>query len=158
MPVSQAPKTTAEVLGRAKDATGFTSGILTAVRPVRGPPTDEGGPGVLSWVCRCQCGKEVTMVLNHAQMPKSCGCQKVVRRDLTGKVFGRLTVVAEEVPQRWLCACTCGGKRVVLASSLTFGYTKSCGCLKAEIDMAKRPKNMRPVPWYLSSNQHASQD
>lgn len=55
------------------------------------------------------------------------------RRDLTGQVFGRLTVI--EVAEAkmhgrvaWQCACSCGNKTTVLGWSLTSGNTKSCGC------------------------------
>lgn len=58
--------------------------------------------------------------------------------DLTGKTFGRLTVI-EESPKRtingdvyWVCKCTCGGTTVVDSSSLRRGLTKSCGCLPRE--------------------------
>ena len=55
--------------------------------------------------------------------------------DLTGQVFGKLTVVEFAGYQKkakrpyWLCRCSCGGKRVVLSTSLKNGKTKSCGCL-----------------------------
>lgn len=61
------------------------------------------------------------------------------RHDLTGKRFGRLTVVesAGHIPgpqpgQRyplWKCLCDCGGTRIVRADVLKRGTTKSCGCL-----------------------------
>ena len=59
------------------------------------------------------------------------------KRDLTGQRFGRLTVLRQvPVPEgltqndNWLCRCDCGTERVVLASNLIRGHTKSCGCLK----------------------------
>ena len=59
------------------------------------------------------------------------------KRDLTGQRFGRLTVLRQvPVPEGltqnnyWLCRCDCGTERVVLASNLIRGHTKSCGCLK----------------------------
>ena len=53
--------------------------------------------------------------------------------NLTGLRFGRL-LVRSRAPSlgynaRWLCACDCGGERVVLALSLKAGRTKSCGCI-----------------------------
>lgn len=54
------------------------------------------------------------------------------RRDLTGKRFGRLTVVRllQRGPSkgRWLAKCECGGLTRVQAGNLTAGLTKSCGC------------------------------
>lgn len=58
--------------------------------------------------------------------------------DLTGRVFGRLTVVArhsENTPggqARWVCQCSCGGSSVSRGLALRSGKTNSCGCLRAE--------------------------
>jgi hypothetical protein len=58
--------------------------------------------------------------------------------DLTGQVFGRLTVVArhtENTPSgqaRWVCRCSCGGSSVSRGQELRSGKTNSCGCLRAE--------------------------
>ena len=57
--------------------------------------------------------------------------------DLSGKRFGRLTVIsrAENRTGRsaWLCGCECGKNRIVLAQSLKNGSTVSCGCYGKEI-------------------------
>ena len=60
---------------------------------------------------------------------------------LPGSVFGRLTVLDEVGKDKhgqrlWLCGCSCGGKTVVTGSNLR-GKTRSCGCLKAEIDRTR---------------------
>lgn len=59
--------------------------------------------------------------------------------DLTGQVFGRLTVLskAHYNPRSrawyWLCRCTCGTEKFILGPSLVgFPGTKSCGCLMRE--------------------------
>ena len=57
--------------------------------------------------------------------------------DLTGKTFGRLTVVelnhqGERYVKYYRCVCKCGKSVVVMGSSLTFGRTQSCGCLHSE--------------------------
>lgn len=62
------------------------------------------------------------------------------RMDLTGKKFGRLTVVGEGTPftkgqavtHAWICKCDCGKVVKVRQGSLTRGSTKSCGCLFEE--------------------------
>lgn len=63
--------------------------------------------------------------------------------DLTGSVFGRLTVLGIGEPyvspntgrktKRWLCKCTCGETKSVQAVNLKLGKTKSCGCLAREL-------------------------
>lgn len=62
--------------------------------------------------------------------------------DLTGKQFGELTVTADRVTDKhgrrlWVCRCRCGGSTTALASDLTHGKVKSCGCLRKQA-MAER--------------------
>ena len=58
-------------------------------------------------------------------------------RDLTGKTFGKLTVIERAQPNkqkrtRWHCECECGNAVVVSDWNLVSGLTKSCGCLRRE--------------------------
>jgi hypothetical protein len=57
-------------------------------------------------------------------------------KDLTGKQFGRLTVIKfDSVKNKhscWLSKCSCGNKKVISGYSFKSGNTKSCGCLKKE--------------------------
>jgi hypothetical protein len=51
--------------------------------------------------------------------------------DLTGKTFGKLTVIKRARRKkhlRWHCLCICGKKTTVRQGHLTDGGTKSCGC------------------------------
>lgn len=60
-------------------------------------------------------------------------------RDLTGQTFGRFSVVRlyASKPTRWLCLCSCGAERAVLAGNLCQGFSKSCGCLKKDLTVAR---------------------
>jgi hypothetical protein len=62
------------------------------------------------------------------------------RSNLTGRQFGRLTVLKfvdyRHKNSRWLCLCVCGNKRVVSRSDLGRG-SKSCGCWRTEISTAR---------------------
>jgi len=54
-------------------------------------------------------------------------------KDLTGKTFGRLTVIKEAGRSKgkqvlWKCRCRCGKERIVHGVDLSRGRTKSCGC------------------------------
>ena len=58
--------------------------------------------------------------------------------DLSGKRFGRLTVV-EKVPYRsgctnakWRCKCDCGNEAIVRSTTLRKGESISCGCYRSE--------------------------
>jgi hypothetical protein len=56
--------------------------------------------------------------------------------DLTGKKFGRLTVIKQAETKNkktyWLCQCECGNEKIVWAWDLKSGSTRSCGCLAKE--------------------------
>lgn len=57
--------------------------------------------------------------------------------DLTGKKFGRLTVI-KRGPNKgtsvyWFCQCDCGAKRIIRGDALKQGKTKSCGCLQKDV-------------------------
>lgn len=56
--------------------------------------------------------------------------------DLTGQVFGRLTVLhlAGSIKQSriWECDCACGNKTHARTENLRSGNTLSCGCLQPE--------------------------
>src|ERR1700739_2664349 len=60
-------------------------------------------------------------------------------RDLTGKVFGRLTVLrraenTREGRAQWLCRCSCsnGTETIIRGGDLERMLTRSCGCLRRE--------------------------
>ena len=67
--------------------------------------------------------------------------------DLTGKKFGRLTVIqrmkdistTRKKTTHWLCECECGQNVVVQATHLKSKNTQSCGCLGIEL-AAKKAK------------------
>ena len=60
--------------------------------------------------------------------------------DLTGKTFGRLSVLrrlsedegAKRGCPKWLCQCECGKITHTASTKLVSGLTKSCGCLGLE--------------------------
>lgn len=59
---------------------------------------------------------------------------------LTGKVFGRLTVLGPDESNRrnWKCQCTCGNIKVARDYNLMRKHTQSCGCLFTEYVQTKR--------------------
>jgi len=57
--------------------------------------------------------------------------------DLTGQIFGRLTVISRASNDRfgktrWNCRCIEGNLIIINGQSLIKGLTKSCGCLHKE--------------------------
>lgn len=61
-----------------------------------------------------------------------------VIKDITGRRFGRLTVLRATGDTDaahntyWLCKCDCGNVTRVARQSLITGATRSCGCLRSE--------------------------
>jgi hypothetical protein len=59
--------------------------------------------------------------------------------DLTGQIFGRLTVVSiidgtcRAGKIKWFCKCSCGNEKIVAQYNLVNGNTQSCGCIKKEL-------------------------
>ena len=82
------------------------------------------------WLCRRSCGREIEASYDDliGNKIKSCGCK--VRKDFTGKVYGKLTVLRRTGEDVWLCRCSCGNEIVVKYDDLTRQRVKSCGCRK----------------------------
>lgn len=62
--------------------------------------------------------------------------------DLSGKVFGKLTVLYRTDQKQqgslvWHCRCECGNEIDVSARKLTTGNTRSCGCIRKANDGKK---------------------
>lgn len=64
--------------------------------------------------------------------------------DLKGQRFGRLLVLRQEQTRKrrayWLCRCDCGTEKILSASALRYGSTRSCGCLRKDISRARATK------------------
>lgn len=68
--------------------------------------------------------------------------------DLTGRRFGRLTVISEDDARWsgsvvWLCKCDCGNYKRVRASHLKRGAVISCGCYNKQKDFVHGESNTR---------------
>lgn len=95
------------------------------------------------FLCMCDCGEVRTIAKSNlvSGKTKSCGCLKreLSKRDLSGKVFGSLTVICEVGLNKhssflWKCLCECGNEVVYSSNMLSVGDAKSCGCVK-QVDL-----------------------
>ena len=74
--------------------------------------------------------------------------------NLIGQHYGRLSVIERAANSgagqtRWLCRCTCGNEKVIFASAIVRGLTKSCGCLNNEVrGKASVTHGLRKHPLY----------
>lgn len=63
--------------------------------------------------------------------------------DLSGQRFGRLIVIEKAnstkgcTNAKWRCKCDCGKETIVRSITLRKGQSKSCGCLRSEIQQKK---------------------
>lgn len=63
--------------------------------------------------------------------------------EISGRKFGRFTVICKVKNANntkhgyYKCVCSCGNERVVARTSLIQGTSKSCGCLRNEINREK---------------------
>jgi len=72
-----------------------------------------------------------------------------------GTRFGRLTVVERfgsttRSEATWLCDCDCGEQAVVSGSNLRRGGTRSCGCLRREMQGNGEHHGMSGTPEYTA--------
>jgi len=55
--------------------------------------------------------------------------------DITGEKYGKLEVISyagktKSGNAKWLCVCECNNQKIIEATKLKNGHTKSCGCSK----------------------------
>jgi hypothetical protein len=117
-------------------------------------------------LCQCGCGKPTPVATeNHKQngwikgQPhrfiyghNGKGKSNPRWKDLTGRKFGRLTVLSFVTfdaahHSLWLCECSCGTCKVIAKASLVRGLTKSCGCLHRETSIANGKANATHGLW-----------
>ncbi|TGA99969.1 hypothetical protein E4665_03195 [Sporolactobacillus shoreae] len=123
------------------DITGQRFGRLIAVQEVSSKGHHR------CYLCTCDCGNTKIVPMDNLRngKTKSCGCLNREMTsskntiDLTGKRFGRLTVLRRsgghhktQTKAIWTCQCDCGNVVDVLSTNLTRGETKSCSCWKKD--------------------------
>lgn len=133
-------------MSQVKNEIGNTYGYLTVIE--RAPNNNEGRA---MWKCKCKCGNEIVVLGKHLRSgnTKSCGCYQRERAiesnlnrggNLIGQRFGKLVVLEEDgfiVGQNgkrhrlWKCKCDCGNTCSIQHQYLTYGDTKSCGCINS---------------------------
>lgn len=132
-----------------KDLTGQRFGRLTVLRLAEPHEIKDKARGS-HWFCQCDCGNTtITTIQNlHGNHTQSCGCLHKERlmeyQDLTGKKFGKLTVVRMSEKRNranlrlWECLCECGHTTFATSAVLNSHHKISCGCInsKGELKIA----------------------
>lgn len=143
---------------RIKDLTGQKFGRLTVLYKDENDYFTKGGNKIYQWICQCDCGTILSVERNKLKSghTQSCGClhaEKLgmdideyrlkysslkgntgILKDLTGKKFGKLTVLRRDEKSsskclKWVCKCECGSIVSVSRNNLNSGHTRSCGCI-----------------------------
>lgn len=130
------------------DLTGRRFGRLTVVERVF-----PNLYGKAQWRCKCDCSNEIIACAGNLVKGNttSCGCYRLeqlreaIVHDLTGRRFGRLTVVGMEKERQggkimWRCLCDCGNYTSVVGHHLCSGDIVSCGCYLKDILPSARRK------------------
>lgn len=102
--------------------------------------------GQRRWLCKCDCGGAHIATTNNLKSGRTtnCGCKK--SPDLTGKVFGRLTVLGRSDKRNsrgarttptWECRCECGTVTYKATDTLTNPNTSMCASCAAKYAASK---------------------
>lgn len=106
---------------------------------------------ITTWRCQCSCENKTIIDLEERVLrkkdrvlPVNCGCLRhhdlVQTEDLTGKIFGMLTVLNREADSidkngnktpMWKCKCSCNNKNEIIVSGYSLKEKRviSCGCV-----------------------------
>lgn len=86
---------------------------------------------------RCDCGNTIELMDSQLRAGRhhSCGClvyNRDVRKDITGKRYGKLVVTKELGGGYVMCHCDCGNNKKIRKWQIMQGAIHSCGCLRKE--------------------------
>ena len=118
------------------DITGKVFGKLTVLKRV------ENKDNRPHFLCKCECLNEKVVSSKNLKSghTTSCGCfrRDSKFKDLSGQVFGRLTVLfpngltERDKKTTFSCQCSCGTVKIVRGNDLVTKKIVSCGCYKNE--------------------------
>lgn len=136
-----------------KDLTGQRFGSLTVLREGE-PHIFPRGTSERAWVCKCDCGNEITVRTSQLTGGNvtSCGCKSKIGRahlyherlnepgDITGKVFGQITVIGPagfrvtksgHKHYLWTTRCNLCGKEKIMTGSYILRGNVKCTCQRS---------------------------
>jgi hypothetical protein len=114
------------------------------------------GFGHAIWLCRCDCGNEVTVMahlLKRGQRFCSKQCKlyrSTLEVDIQGRKFSRLTAISRvgattDSKAIWRFACECGKTIDCVSDNVMSGNTRSCGCLSVESRRNRRTHGLSNI-------------
>ena len=80
--------------------------------------------------------------------------------NLLNKTFGRWFVMSRadntsNGQSQWLCRCECDKKKILKSIVLRRGISKSCGCLKSELNIVRSTKHNHSSSTFISPTYHS---
>lgn len=112
--------------GHVPDLTGQAFGPWTVIDRAENDVRQDA-----LWWCRCLCGVEKVVRGGSLRSVGSKSCGGHGFDDLTGQVFGELTVMKRtenrDSHTMWFCRCSCGNKKDIRRDGLLSGKSKTCG-------------------------------
>lgn len=148
-----------------KDLVGQRFGQLTVLRKYG----HKGGR--VCWECLCDCGNLYYVITSNLTTGHTTRCSKCSNSivDLTGKTFGKLTVLQQNKTYRkehnisgyhayWDCQCECGNITTVKGTDLSSGATTQCGYCANNvfIDETNNRYGYLTIIQYLHPGYHSS--
>lgn len=129
-------------MGKYKDIAGQRFGRLVALAPC-----DKDKNGHYIWLCRCDCGKEITVSSTNllTMHTTSCGCTRhtngatkklaKIDKEIKGRVINGILIIERHHQDArgawvWSCRCHCGNIFYTYPKDIKSNHTSSCGCIK----------------------------
>ena len=129
-------------MSTCKNLIGEKFGELTVISKSENRASNGG----VYWLCKCSCGCQKEILGQSLKNGKTISCGHIGKenllkgrglnfKDLTGQVFGKLTVIKrienkiykDKEYVQWRCLCECGNYTEVISDNLKSGNTQSCG-------------------------------
>lgn len=93
------------------------------------------------WKCKCDCGKETTVISSNLKKghTTSCGCAR--GNGIIGRKYGKLIVISQADDTTYICKCECGEIVKRHYDSIVNKQTSSCdSCSKKSKAIAVKEK------------------
>ncbi len=105
-------------------------------------------------LCECECGERKEVVLDNLIRKKSRSCRSCSRKlDLTGMLYGNLTVRKQTNKELWECECSCGKLTEKSTEYLRNNRNPSCGCVRRKHNLiGKRFGSLQVMDYVIGGN------
>ena len=135
------PKPKEIPIGKAQDIRNQLFGSILPLYRTNNPGKTSA---VTFWCKNINCNHEFYQQVKHLKPSNNCPICNLIKNNLTGKVFNKLTVLRQanenEIKDKkikqnyWLCECSCDNHTQIIVSThdLLTNHTQSCGCLQRE--------------------------